>query len=138
MKISAVSCVHHLVEEYRRFLRTSYRFLDDHLRRQFEQHLAEIDVVVKGPFVTLTQGFQLGVTLRQLVESGRAERDLLKARWPFGEDRLFIHQEKAFDAGRAGRPFVVTTGTGSGKTEAFLLPVFDGIIRRKREGVRGV
>jgi ATP-dependent helicase YprA (DUF1998 family) len=32
----------------------------------------------------------------------------------------------------------VTTGTGSGKTEAFLLPVFDGILRRRREGVRGV
>jgi hypothetical protein len=40
--------VRHLVEQYQRFLRTSYRFLDG-LRRQFEEHLAGLDVVVKGP-----------------------------------------------------------------------------------------
>ena len=27
--------VRHLIDEYRSFLRTSYRFLDEHLRRQF-------------------------------------------------------------------------------------------------------
>jgi hypothetical protein len=43
--------VRHLIEEYRRFLRTSYRFLDPHLRDQFEAHLAQADVVVRGPYV---------------------------------------------------------------------------------------
>jgi hypothetical protein len=33
--------VRHLIEQYRRFLRTSYRFLDPHLRSQFEAHLAQ-------------------------------------------------------------------------------------------------
>ena len=32
----------------------------------------------------------------------------------------------------------MTTGTGSGKIESFLLPVFDSIVRRKREGASGV
>lgn len=40
--------VRELVAEYRRFLRTSYRFLDEHLRRQFEEHLAKTDVIVRG------------------------------------------------------------------------------------------
>ena len=138
MKIPAVACVRHLINEYRRFLRTSYRFLDPHLRVQFEEHLSQIDVVVKGPYVTLTQEFENGKTLRAHVESGEADPDLLKANWPFGEQPLYRHQEKAFKAGRAGHSFVVTTGTGSGKTEAFLLPILNGIIKRKREGVQGV
>ena len=38
--------VRNLIDEYRSFLRTRFRFLDDHLRRQFEEHLAQADVVV--------------------------------------------------------------------------------------------
>ena len=138
MKPNIPQAVRHLVEEYRRFLRTSYRFLDPLLRRQFEEHLAQAEVVVRGPYVTLARDFERGRTLRDLVEAGEVDRELLQAHWPFGEDPLYRHQERGLEAGRAGRSFVVTTGTGSGKTEAFLLPVLDGILRRQREGVTGV
>ena len=130
--------VRHLIAEYRRFLRTSYRFLDPQLREQFEAHLAQAEVVVRGPYVTLARDFARGRTLRALVEAGAVTADLLRARWPFGEAPLYLHQEKALLAGQGGRPFVVTTGTGSGKTEAFFLPVLDGILRRKRDGVSGL
>jgi ribosomal protein L32 len=135
---SAVGCVQHLIEQYRRFLRTSYRFLDDQLRQQFEAHLAEANVVVRGPYVTLAQDYEPASTLGGLVQAGLAHADLLRAHWPFGDHPLYRHQEVAFAAGRAGRSFVVTTGTGSGKTEAFLLPVLDGILRRKAQGARGL
>ncbi len=130
--------VGNLIAEYRRFLRTSYRFLDEHLRRQFEEHLHKTDVIVRGPYVTLAREFARGRSLAELVREGVLHPDLAKARWPFGEERLFRHQERALAAGREGRSFVVTTGTGSGKTEAFLLPVLDGILRRKAEGTKGL
>ena len=138
MTPNALLAVRNLIDEYRSFLRTSYRFLDEHLRRQFEEHLAQTDVVVKGPYVTLARDFAPGLSLRELVDEGAAHPELLQARWPFGESRLYRHQERAFRIGRAGRSFVITTGTGSGKTEAFLLPVLDGILRRKAEGIRGL
>lgn len=130
--------VRELIAEYRRFLRTSYRFLDEHLRRQFEQHLDRTDVIVRGPYVTLAREFERGRTLPEIAREGGLVPDLLKAKWPFGEERLYRHQELALEAGRAARSFVVTTGTGSGKTEAFLLPILDGILRRKAEGVNGL
>ncbi|MFP5288789.1 MAG: DEAD/DEAH box helicase, partial [Thermoanaerobaculia bacterium] len=130
--------VRHLIDQYRRFLRTSYRFLDEHLRRQFEEHLARIDVVVKGPYVTLAREFHTGNTLGALIAADEADAELARLRWPFGSNPLYVHQERALALGRAGQSFVVTTGTGSGKTESFLLPVLDGVLRRKREGVRGV
>ena len=130
--------VRNVMGEYRRFLKTSYRFLDEGLRRQFEDHLEAADVVVRGPYVTLARDFQRGATIGELTEAGTLTPELLRAAWPFGEEPLFRHQELALAAGAAGRPFVVTSGTGSGKTESFLLPVLDGILRRKRSGVRGV
>jgi hypothetical protein len=65
VKPNIPQAVRHLIEEYRRFLRTSYRFLDPHLRRQFEAHLAEADVVVRGPYVTLARDFERARTLRR-------------------------------------------------------------------------
>ncbi len=138
MTANIPQAVRDLIAEYRRFLRTSYRFLDDHLRRQFEEHLARADVVVKGPYVTLARELACAGTLEELARAGRISPALLKARWPFGREPIFHHQERALDVARNGRSLVVTTGTGSGKTEAFLLPVLDGILRRKAEGVRGL
>ncbi|MEW6074204.1 MAG: DEAD/DEAH box helicase [Planctomycetota bacterium] len=130
--------VRELVAQYRRFLRTSYRFLDDDLRRQFEEHVEGSDVLVRGPYVTLARDYERGRTLAALIQLGRLHSDLARVRWPFGEEPLFLHQERVLEVVRAGRSSVVTTGTGSGKTEAFLLPVLDGILARKRKGIRGV
>ena len=41
---------------------------------------------------------------------------------------VFTHQAKSLQAARSGRNVVVTAGTGSGKTEAFLLPILDALI----------
>ena len=47
----------------------------------------------------------------------------------FPEDRkLFRHQLDAWKASRNGEAVVVTTGTGSGKTECYLLPVFAHLV----------
>ena len=35
-------------------------------------------------------------------------------------------------------PTLITTGTGSGKTEAFLYPILDHVLRARREGQRGM
>lgn len=138
MRPNIPQAVRELVGEYRRFLRTSYRFLDDHLRRQFEAHLDRSEVIVRGPYVTLGRDFARGRSLSAIAQTGDLVPDLLRARWPFGDHQLYLHQEQSLAVGRQGRSFVVTTGTGSGKTEAFLLPVLDGILRRKAAGTAGV
>src|ERR671925_1120511 len=53
-------------------------------------------------------------------------RDALAAQ---GIDTLYTHQRAAWDAAARGEHVVVTTGTASGKTLAFNLPVLDAIGR---------
>ena len=45
--------------------------------------------------------------------------------------RLYEHQRRSLEAvcGPAGRHLVVTTGTGSGKTECFMLPLVESLVR---------
>jgi DEAD/DEAH box helicase domain-containing protein len=45
---------------------------------------------------------------------------------------LFSHQREAWDAARRGEHVIVTTGTASGKTLAFNLPVLDALAREPK------
>src|SRR6186713_100082 len=46
-----------------------------------------------------------------------------------GIARVYTHQRQAWDAARAGRDFVVTTPTASGKSLCYNLPVFESLLR---------
>ncbi|PPJ30640.1 DEAD/DEAH box helicase [Nocardia nova] len=53
------------------------------------------------------------------------------------------HQAKAFERlstkfQARPQPTLVTTGTGSGKTESFLIPILDHVLRAKKAGVAGM
>ncbi|MCH7534646.1 MAG: DEAD/DEAH box helicase [Bacteroidetes bacterium] len=47
----------------------------------------------------------------------------------FGLNELYTHQYKMLNKSLGGKHCVVTAGTGSGKTEAFLLPLFAQILK---------
>jgi len=47
---------------------------------------------------------------------------------------LHRHQLEAWEASRAGRAVVVTSGTGSGKTECFLIPIFASLLEESARG----
>src|SRR5213080_1019077 len=57
-------------------------------------------------------------------------RDALAAQ---GIDELYTHQRAAWDAAARGEHVVVTTGTASGTTLAFNLPVLDAIAREPKQ-----
>src|SRR5262249_6617420 len=52
--------------------------------------------------------------------------------FPAGRE-LFQHQLAAWKASRSGKAVVVTTGTGSGKTECYLLPVFASLVEESAQ-----
>lgn len=48
--------------------------------------------------------------------------------------KLFEHQVQAIEAARDGKTVVVSAGTGSGKTEAFLFPIINDLFHAHDEG----
>ncbi len=124
-------------ESYIRYLKTTYPFQDSELRHQFQQALEQPDMVVKGPLLEASPPYESGRSLRQLVERGMLHRDfqqLCSADLPF-ERPLYLHQEQALTkVVQAERNLVVATGTGSGKTESFLLPILDHLLRERAAG----
>lgn len=124
---------------YARYLKTIYPFQDPILRQRFWERLAEPERLVKGPILEASPPYEIGRTLSELAAEGTlhhaildlcATTDALPANRP-----LYLHQEKAIrNVVDRGRNLIVATGTGSGKTESFLIPIIDHLLREEVEG----
>jgi ATP-dependent helicase YprA (DUF1998 family) len=88
--------------------------------------------LVKGPFVSLSEAFAKGESIQ-----GMTDRGLLHPVMPglIGYPSMWLHQEQVFEAVQAGQHVLVSTGTGSGKTEAFLYPLIDDLLRQRDKGI---
>lgn len=127
-----------IADRYRRYLRTMFYFRDLELRTSFEKALDDWELV-RGPYIEATPVYRrVGAVSEVLREVLGEEIDPGFARAAIGDRPLFSHQEEAIRRLAAGRNVVVATGTGSGKTEAYLLPILLHLMREQRAGVRSV
>jgi ATP-dependent helicase YprA (DUF1998 family) len=98
-----------------------------------------------GPYLELTAPYQTGQSLQTLIAEG-VLNPALPTRLPsFAQGKpipltapLYQHQEQAVRRLSLGRNVVVSSGTGSGKTEAFLIPLLNDLISDTTPGVRAV
>lgn len=89
--------------------------------------------LIKGPYVSISKSFKWGRDLNELVKNGDAHPALPGlADYP----QMFLHQDKAYKAISAGKHCLISTGTGSGKTEAFFYPIFDYCLKLRDEKVK--
>ena len=92
---------------------------------------------VKGPFLETTLPFEDGRSLKELAESGLVSKEFgeMGSAVHYEDWKLRIHQENALEhVIRDNKNMVVSTGTGSGKTECYLYPIFNDIMREKENG----
>ncbi|RLE63652.1 MAG: hypothetical protein DRJ47_09220 [Thermoprotei archaeon] len=72
------------------------------------------------------------------VESIKLKDEIKKILVKRGIKRLYKFQEEAINSIKAGRDTLIIAGTGTGKTEAFLLPILDRIIEDPFGGVKAL
>jgi ATP-dependent helicase YprA (DUF1998 family) len=136
--MNPVELAQNIEERYQRYLKTTFYFRDPVLRASFKQALKDTGRLSKGPYLEATPIFKRGQTPRSLFQNllEYAPHDsFLNA---VQADRpLYQHQEEAIRRVFEGRNVVVATGTGSGKTEAFLYPVLLHLYQEFKQGALG-
>jgi hypothetical protein len=137
MPINLIHFAHGVCDEFLRYLFSAFPLSDPELRDQFRRLLdrpSSLDIpLVRGPFVSLSEAFAQGDPVQQL-----ADRGVLHPAMPglIGYPKMYLHQQKVLEAVKEGRHVLVATGTGSGKTEAFLYPIVDDLLRQRDGGVK--
>lgn len=124
---------------YKRYLKTLLAPRDQHLAAAFDAEIDSSLLLTKGPILELTPPYETGATCRQLIEEGVLHPDFARVNskaFPLDQP-LYVHQESAIRKFTAGRNLVVSTGTGSGKTESFLVPIINSLLREKAAGTLG-
>ncbi|MEB3205477.1 MAG: DEAD/DEAH box helicase, partial [Candidatus Sericytochromatia bacterium] len=116
------------------------RGLEDHLQAMFPVAtpafrdalpalLGDEPAWFRGPYLTMALPFR---------EGNRPASDFFR-HVTFGR-QPYMHQQQAFARllDHEPRSTIVATGTGSGKTECFMLPILEHVVRLRDEGVQGV
>jgi ATP-dependent helicase YprA (DUF1998 family) len=125
-----------LIEAYSRFSRSFSSIRSADLRAAVER---EYDAARFWPsaLLSINPRFLKGPTVDDLVASNDLDEATGKIfRFGTAPLRFYRHQSEAIAKARAGQSFVVTTGTGSGKSLCFFVPIVDAIVREKKAGGR--
>ena len=124
---------------YRRYLRSLLPVRDPALAAALADCIAASPLLTKGPLLEATPPYRTGATLRDLIGEGVLDPAFARLGSPaLPLDRpLYVHQEQALRKAASGRNLVVATGTGSGKTESFLLPVLSALTAEHAAGTLG-
>lgn len=120
-----------------RYYDTPFSLADKGVQRERRDRLDQPGVTYQEPWLEPLWEFRLSErALEDSLQNASGSADLAtfaKAGLLDGIERLYVHQEEALEAACSGRDVVLTGGTGSGKTEAFLLPILSSLVAESQK-----
>jgi len=140
MPLDPIQTTDAIADSYLSYLSTTFHLKDPILRDQFDKALRAPGRFVKGPILEATPPFETASAIESLIRRGVLSprfRALRSSNLPLDRP-LYRHQEQAIrKVVVEGRNVVIATGTGSGKTEAFLVPILHHLFQEEVRGQLG-
>jgi len=125
-----------VIGEYADYTRSFHVIADEHIRELVDREL-DAGLLWPEPLVQLNPAFEPGEPLEHLVDAGELHPECLRIFASKDEDgrvrsvfRLHQHQVESIHAARARDNYVLTTGTGSGKSLSYIVPIVDHVLRQ--------
>lgn len=121
----------HIVDEYSSYVQSFLFIADDRARQFVADKLVAQQSLWPDALLQLNPAYTKARTVTQLAHEGLLTTEcaeIFRGRDgnPF---HLYQHQLEAIQRAVAHQPYVVTSGTGSGKSMAYFIPIFDAILR---------
>lgn len=126
-----------VINNYKNYLNSFISISDDRIRDEVDRIIMG-EGLIPEPLIQFNPSFQKGETLNALIEQNLINSNLPKT---FGGYSLYKHQIEAIKIGIQDKGFVVTSGTGSGKSLTFLATIFNYLFNlgpEKKKGVKAI
>jgi ATP-dependent helicase YprA (DUF1998 family) len=124
-----------IIDDYKEYLSSFNIIRDERIKTVVDKAFRE-QHYIPDPLIQFNPSFKRAADFKALIQEGVIHPKIEKT---FGDFHLFVHQEKALRLGTSGNSFVVTSGTGSGKSLTFLGTIFDFIFRNPgKKGLKAV
>ena len=128
-----------IVKDYNDFVQGFIKIKDPAIKSKVDAELNG-GLLWPEPIVQLSPAFEQGESIEDLVKDGtlhpRCEEIFIRKGSPL---RLFKHQTEAVRRARQNLNYVLTTGTGSGKSLTYIIPIIDHILRTgSGDGVKAI
>jgi superfamily II DNA/RNA helicase len=124
-----------LVGDYSDFVRSFIHIQDDRIREAVQAEL-QGGLLWPDPLIQVNPSFEPGDWIDELVDQGVLHDECRRVfrikpeQSSLGQPlRLHRHQSEAVRTARAAHNYVLTTGTGSGKSLAYIIPIVDHVLR---------
>src|SRR5260221_7283647 len=124
----------HLTQDYGEYAGSFIHVRDSRISASVQQSLSE-GAFWPDPLIQLNPTFKAGPTIDDLVKEGVLHPEcgrIFRKGKERGEDQplqLHQHQLDAVHAAQSGSHYILTTGTGSGKSLAYMVPIVDYVLK---------
>jgi ATP-dependent helicase YprA (DUF1998 family) len=125
-----------LIDRYAKFARSFSSIHAPEIQKQIDSAYDQ-NRFWPPPLITINPRYEEGASIDRLVSDRILDSELRRI-FAVGEHRepirLHRHQERAVVKAQRRESFIVTTGTGSGKSLCFFIPIIDAVVRARRAG----
>lgn len=143
--MDAFSVLNEVLGDYENFVKGFLEIKNDQIRDKVEKEIAD-GLLWPEPWLALNPAFESGGTVSDLVAKSVLHPEaanIFRARKEEGDVGTEItfhrHQTDAFEVANRRESYVLTTGTGSGKSMAYIVPIVDRVLREgSGKGVRAI
>lgn len=127
-----------LIADYGNFVRSFFHIQDKRIHEKVEEEM-RAGLMWPEPLIQLNPSFESGAWIDELVATQilheechhifQKEKRNSQSTGQGKPLRLHKHQTDAIKVARSGHNYVLTTGTGSGKSLAYIIPMVDHVLR---------
>ncbi|WP_322508998.1 DEAD/DEAH box helicase [Anaerolinea sp.] len=124
-----------VLNDYRDFVRSFLTIADERIRAFVDRALEEEAHLWPDFLLQISPSYQRGLSVDALAHQGILHAETARIfRTPQGKPfYLYRHQEQAIEKASRGESYVVTSGTGSGKSLTYFIPIVENILRNPVE-----
>lgn len=125
--MNIISTYNKLKDSYKHYISSFITIKDGRIKEVVTKAIAD-EEMWPDALIQFNPNFELGIGVDEMIAKGLPlHPELIN----FFDQRFYKHQQEAIELGCQGKEFIVTSGTGSGKSRTFMATIFNYILQHQ-------